>query len=199
MPGSNRSDVDLLQSIHLNNEQAFNELFERHWSKVYAVSYRYVRDEETALEITHDIFLNIWNNRHKLNITSFKSYVVTSASYHAIRKKQQSKATPIDYVGSYEQDGEFNIGDKLCETNSGEEKIYAEEFNSRVLLMLEDLPARCREIYLLSRHDNLSITEIAAKLNISKRTVENQLTVALKHLRTILNCSGLLIILAAYQ
>jgi len=48
---------------------------------------------------------------------------------------------------------------------------------------LNDLPKKCREIYILSRKENLTISEIAQKLNISKRTVENQLTNALKHLR----------------
>ena len=101
MPNSDHSDLELLNRIFYNDEKAFNLLFERHWSRVYAVSFRYVKDEELALEIAHDIFLNIWNKRHSLSISSFRSYVVTSASYHGIRKNQQKKAIPLKYLDSY--------------------------------------------------------------------------------------------------
>ncbi|KRT14431.1 hypothetical protein ASU31_19245 [Pedobacter ginsenosidimutans] len=195
MPTSNYTDSELLQLILLNDEKAFNALFERHWSKVYAVCYRYVRDEESALEITHDIFLNIWNKRAQLNINSFKNYVLTSASYRGIRKKQQINAIPIDYVEDYSRDGHPLTVTHLYAANTGEEKIRAEEFETKITLILSELPKRCREIYLLSRKENLSINEISVKLNISKRTVENQLTAALKHLRHGLKYSGILLIL----
>lgn len=194
MPTSDHTDPELLQLILLDDEKAFNALFDRYWSKVYAVCYRYVKDEETALEITHDIFLNIWKRRHELNIGSFKNYVLTSASYRGIRKKQELKALPINYIEDYSHDHTFALGNRST-INKGEEKIGQEEFDARIIQMLNELPKRCREIYLLSRKENLSITEIAIKLNISKRTVENQLTAALKHLRHGLKYSGILLIL----
>ena len=76
--------------------------------------------------------------------------------------------------------------------NAGDEKMLIAEMDRKVKISLEELPGRCREIYLLSRQEQLSITEIAQKLNISKRTVENQLTIALKHLRTMLKYTGML-------
>ncbi|MGM9478263.1 RNA polymerase sigma factor [Pedobacter sp. GSP4] len=195
MPTSDYTDPELLQLILLNDEKAFNSLFERHWPKVYAVCYRYVKDEESALEITHDIFLNIWNMRGQLSISSFKNYVLTSASYRGIRKRQQINAIPISYVETYIHDEDcYNINHPYT-ANTGEEKISEEEFESRIMLMLGGLPKRCREIYLLSRKENLTISEISIKLNISKRTVENQLTAALKHLRHALKYSGILLIL----
>jgi len=192
MPNSDYSDLELLNRILYNDEKAFNLLFERHWLRVYAVSFRYVKDEELALEIAHDIFLNIWNKRHSLSISSFRSYVVTSASYHGIRKNQQKKAIPLKYVESYAQDGEGQISDHPTVYNTGEEKILLAELDQKVKISLEELPSRCREIYLLSRQQHLSITEIAEKLGISKRTVENQLTIALKQLRAMLKYTGVL-------
>lgn len=192
MPNSDYSDPELLNRILYNDEKAFNLLFERHWLRVYAVSFRYVKDEELALEIAHDIFLNIWNKRHSLSISSFRSYVVTSASYHGIRKNQQKKAIPLKYIENYAQDGEGQISDHPTVCNTGEEKILLAELDQKVKISLEELPSRCREIYLLSRQQHLSITEIAEKLGISKRTVENQLTIALKHLRAMLKYTGML-------
>ena len=177
------SDPELIAAIINNDEKAFNELFERHWARVYTVAHKYVRDEEACLEITHDIFLNIWNKRHQLNINSFKAYILTAASYHGIRKRQMLKAVPIDYV----EDFGIDINPyKEITLNAGETHIRQQEMELRVDTLLNDLPKRCREIYFLSRKENLSIAEIALKLNISKRTVENQLTNALKHLRTTL-------------
>lgn len=190
------TDQELFYKVVLDDMNAFNELFERHWAKVYAVAFRYVKDRELALEIAHDIFVNIWTKRKHLNIDSFQNYVVTAASYHGIRKNRALKAIPISYVEDY-LDNENILPSALNfqNANLGEQKIQEEEFHSNISLLLESLPNRCREIYLMSRKDNLSIQEIAISLNISKRTVENQLTAALKHLRTAMKYSGLLIIL----
>jgi RNA polymerase sigma-70 factor (ECF subfamily) len=179
------TDSELIEAILNNDEQAFNQLFERYWSRVYAVAYKYVKDEELSLEITHDIFINIWNKRHQLHIDNFKGYVITAASYHGIRKKHILKAIPIKYVEDYEySESNVNCIGGLSVTNEGEENISRNEFNLKVDSLLDGLPKKCREIYLLSRKDHLTINEIADRLNISKRTVENQLTSALKHLRT---------------
>ncbi|WP_316797918.1 sigma-70 family RNA polymerase sigma factor [Pedobacter frigidisoli] len=190
------TDLELFDKIVLDDMSAFNELFNRHWAKVYGVAIRYVKDEELALEIAHDIFVNIWNKRSQLNIDAFQNYVVTSASYHGIRKSKALKAMPITYVEDYIE-SEQNVLklQPYSSVNLGEQKIAEEEFNSAIASSLESLPNRCREIYLMSRHENLSIAEIALKLEISKRTVENQLTAALKHLRTAMKLSGILIIL----
>ncbi|MEO7214691.1 sigma-70 family RNA polymerase sigma factor [Mucilaginibacter sp.] len=179
------TDSQLIEAILNNDEQAFNQLFERYWSRVYAVAYKCVKDEELSLEITHDIFINIWNKRSQLHIENFKAYVVTAASYHGIRKRQTLKATPIQYVEDYEYVEDYDYAtNHRSDANEGEAKLCRHDFDIKVESLLNDLPKKCREIYLLSRKDNLTITEIAEKLNISKRTVENQLTSALKHLRT---------------
>lgn len=190
------TDPELIEAILQNDEKAFNQLFERYWSRVYAIAYRYVKDEEASLEITHDIFLNIWNKRHELQINSFKNYVITAASYHGIRKKQTLRSIPIQYVEDYEytEDEAYSFNN-LSAINQGETKIWQNEFDSKVDTLLNELPKRCREIYTMSRKDNLSIKEISIRLNISTRTVENQLTNALKHLRTALKCMLILILL----
>jgi RNA polymerase sigma-70 factor (family 1) len=185
MLSDNLTDSELFEAIILNDEKAFNQLFERHWFKVYSVAYKYVKDEESALEIAHDIFLNIWSKRHQLQINSFKSYVITAASYHGIRKKQTTAGVPVQYVEDY---GHFeNERVQVAHSharNQGELNIGEKEINETIEDLLNSLPKRCREIYYMSRRDNLSISEIAVRLNISKRTVENQLTTALKHLRS---------------
>ncbi|RKR80319.1 RNA polymerase sigma-70 factor (ECF subfamily) [Mucilaginibacter gracilis] len=194
MPHINVTDSELFEAIKLNNQKAFNQLFERHWFKVYSVAYRYVKNEEDALEIAHDIFLNIWNKRQQLSINSFKSYVITAAGYHGIRKRQTTAKLAVQYVEDYD-----NLQHEALSSsqNQGECNIDEKEINETVETLLNNLPRRCREIYHMSRKENLSITEIAEKLGISKRTVENQLTTALKHLRTALKYYIILIVIAS--
>lgn len=190
---TNSTDSELFEAIILNNEKAFNQLFERHWLRVYSIGYRYVKNEEDALEITHDIFLNIWNKRHQLQINSFKSYVVTAASYHGIRKRQTNATSALQYVEDYDVLENETL---QHEQNRGECNVGEQEINVTVDTLLNKLPKRCQEIYLMSRQEQLSITEIAERLGISKRTVENQLTTALKHLRTGLKYYIILIMVA---
>ena len=194
MLSRNLTDSELFEAIILDDEKAFTQLFERYWFKVYSVAYKYVKDEEDALEIAHDIFLNIWNKRHQLHISSFNAYLTTAASYHGIRERQKMKATPIQYIEDYQykEDAAFLLIGRQA-YNEGEIKLGENEINEKIKLLLNDLPKRCREIYYLSRRDNLSISEIAAKFDISKRTVENQLTTALKHLRSSLKYIVLLV------
>lgn len=192
----NTPDALLLEAVYNNDEKAFNLLFERHWSKVYTAVFKYVKDREACLDITHDIFLNIWNKRHELNIRSFNSYVITAGSYHGIRKRQCMKASPLMYVEDYEYTEATEYANcHRADFNGGEMSIDLCELNLEVDNLLNDLPKRCRQIYTMSRKENLSISEISDQLNISKRTVENQLTNALKHLRTCLKYVGLIVLL----
>ncbi len=121
--------------------------------------------------------------------------MVTAASYHGIRKRQTLRAVPIDYVEDFAAETDLlNTGQPVA-CNDGEANIWKQELEQKVDVLLSELPSRCREIYLLSRRDNLTIAEIAERLSISKRTVENQLTNALKHLRTSLKYAVLFFVL----
>ncbi|SEQ95658.1 RNA polymerase sigma factor [Pedobacter rhizosphaerae] len=194
------TDLQLFEEMASDNMHAFNELFERHWSKVYAVAFRYVKDESFALEIAHDIFVNIWNKRKTLQIDYFGGYVATAASYHGIRKSRQMKTQALVYLDDY-QTNEIILpaGSEPSISNLGEQRINEADLSSEINNLLEQLPKRCREVYLLSRQEQLNITEIAERLGISKRTVENQLTTALKHIRNALTYSALWAILFQNQ
>jgi len=172
------SDSELWRQIQLDNNRAFELLFSRYWSAVYTTSFTYLKDEEACTELVHDIFLNIWRNRHGLEISSFKNYLTMASRYQVYKLVKKGKASPITFVEEY--DALPNSGYAM---NLGEEKITYQEMESSIEGVLEKLPKKCREIFMLSRFDNLSNQEIAEKLGISKRTVENQITIALKLLR----------------
>lgn len=182
------SDDELWVAIKNNELKAFNIIFERYWSAVYSASFHYIKDAEICSEITHDIFLNIWNRRQSLDIHSIKAYLTSSARYHVYKREKRVRSIDLKYVENY-------IGVNESSTqNTAEEHINCNELKTKINSYLEELPHRCREIFLLSREEHLSNDEIANRLSISKRTVENQITNALKHLRISLKHLGIIMI-----
>lgn len=178
MPDKNLPDDDLWRAIKSESIPAFELLVERYWEAVYTTAFSYLQEKEIAMEIANDTFLNIWQKKHVLDIGSFKSYLTTSARYHVYKVLKAKKALKLAYVADYENLSSVNVS-----INTGEEKIRHLNLQSEIDALLSALPARCREIFLLSRLGNLTNTEIAEKLSISKRTVENQISIAQRYVQ----------------
>lgn len=170
------SDEILLNLMKAGDLDSFNILFERYWEKLFTTVFSICPDTEVCSEIVHDIFLNLWLKRDKLQIEYFKGYITASARYQVYRYVKSIKKKTIEYRE------ELDFGN-LVAVNDGESNIQYRELERKVEEELEELPSRCREIFTLSRMEQLTNDEIAARLDISKRTVENQLTYALRHLR----------------
>lgn len=175
------TDAELWTAICRDDKKAFDALFERYWTLIYNTAYTYLKDEDSASQIVHDIFLNLWRKRQEYEINSFKGYLSTAARYHVYKALKARKATNIIYVEDYAL-----LDNGQQSRNQGEENINTGELENALENTLGRLPKRCREIFTLSRTDQMSNDEIAEKLSISKRTVENQLTTALQYLRNAL-------------
>ena len=176
MHSNTSSDSVLFDLVKKGDLSSFNMLFDKYWEKLYATVFSVCSDREICSEIVHDIFLNLWLKRESLQIVNFKAYIQASARYHVYRHLKQLKNQSLEY----REDLEFS---ELSVVNDGELNIRYSELEKNIERELGELPGRCREIYTLSRREHLSNDEIASRLDISKRTVENQLTHALRHLR----------------
>lgn len=175
---SNLTDNLLWRSVCAGSTTAFRALIDRHWEAVYTTAFSYLQDRDMAMEISNDTFLNIWQKRDLLDIHSFRNYLTTSARYHVYKVLKAKRALKLAYVADYD-----NISNLNVTYNSGEDKIRYMDIRSEIETHLSALPPRCREIFLLSRLGNLTNTEIAEKLSISKRTVENQISIAQKYVQ----------------
>ncbi|MGJ1432539.1 RNA polymerase sigma factor [Sphingobacterium spiritivorum] len=173
-----KTDQELWFSIQTQDcQSSFALLFDRYWSLLFRTAFSYLKDKEQSEEITHDIFFNIWNKRHQLQITSFPAYLHASARYHVykyIRNKEKSRLQFTDDLSAISHDTNYNIAI---------DKLESEELDITLRNILSKLPKRCQEIFIMSRFENLKNEEIAEKLQISQRTVENQITIALRHIR----------------
>jgi len=165
--------VDLLKS---DNMAAFDELYDRHWEMLYDIACKKLGDKEDAKDIVHDVFLLLWNNRDSLNIyKSLSGFLFITLKNKIIDKHRLSinrlkKHTEIASTTEVQQ-------------NTIYDQVYYNELNNFLNQQIDQLPEKMREIYRLSREENLSIEEIADRLSISSQTVKNQITMALKRLR----------------
>jgi RNA polymerase sigma-70 factor (family 1) len=187
------TDSELWDLITGDNCKAFDVLFERYWTVIYGTAFSYLKDTDSATQIVHDIFLNIWEKRKVYKIDCFKQYLSSAARYHVFKQFKAKRASSLVYVEDYE-----SIAAMQHSRNQGEDDICYLELEYALNTSLHQLPKRCREIFSLSRTDNLTNEEISQRLGISKRSVENQLTTALQFVRSYLKYTVILIFIVLY-
>ncbi|MDB5019662.1 MAG: polymerase sigma-70 factor [Pedobacter sp.] len=182
------TDSELWDSIASDNSKAFDVLFERYWTVVYGTAFSYLKDTDASTQIVHDIFLAIWEKRKVYKINCFKQYLCSAARYHVYKQLKVKKSSNLVYVEDYENSSLMDHS-----RNQGDEKVRYLELERDLHNSLHQLPKRCREIFSLSRTDNLTNEEISQRLGISKRSVENQLTTALQFVRSYLKYTIILL------
>jgi RNA polymerase sigma-70 factor (ECF subfamily) len=173
-------DSVLWNEVQKNNSNAFALLFKRYWSAAFTSAFAHLKDKGACADLVQDTFLSIWGRRHNLAIDSFKPYLQASTRYHVYRFMRAKRVSPMFYTDDFSK-VTLDTGHMI---QSPEVSTF--ELQKEIDQFLVRLPKRCREIFCLSRKENLSNDEIAILLEISKRTVENQLTHALREIRILL-------------
>jgi len=174
---SSLSDAELWILILNDDYRAFTALFNRHWLKMYNTALRYLHDEQASEEVVHDLFLNIWNRKSHLNISEFDKYFKAATRYQVYAYLKKHKESSLVYLDTFAESYDAR------NYNNADRNIAYQELESRLNKHLTLLPLRCKEIFLMSRMQHFTNFEIAQKLGINKRTVENQLTHALQSIR----------------
>lgn len=165
------SDEELVRLIAQGKESAYYTLFERHWERLYKISLGITRDEEIAKDVVQEVMLSVWKRRETLTVEKVGAYLSRSA------KLQSLKTLRDAHLEKYETLFDVHIA------GSPAEQLEAADLQASLAQALAGLPERCREVFLLSREEELSNAEIAQKLNISQRTVETHISNALSHLK----------------
>jgi RNA polymerase sigma-70 factor (ECF subfamily) len=176
----------LVLNLSKGNLLAFNTLYAEYSNRLYRFAFGYLKSEAEAEELVQEVFTIIWEKRADLKAElSFKSFLFTIA-FNIIKKHFRTKA----YLSEYFKTG---IGADLDMQTS--QKVTHDSLYQYITELVNQLPWRRKEIFIKSRFGGLSIKEIAEELKISHKTVENQLTDALKFIRTNLNRENIPIIL----
>jgi RNA polymerase sigma-70 factor (ECF subfamily) len=180
------NELQLVRNLSKGNLLAFNTLYKEYSGRLYRFAYGYLKSEVEAEELVQEVFTIIWEKRADLkDELSFKSFLFTIA-FNIIRKHFRTRTYLSEYFKTLP-------GNDLDMDTA--QKITYDSLYQYIAELVNQLPDRRREIFIKSRFDGLSIKEIAEKLKISHKTVENQLTDALKFIRTNLNKESIPVIL----
>ena len=179
---NNQTDIKgesvLVKELSKGNILAFNTLFREYGKRLYRFAFGYLKSEDEAEELVQEVFTIIWEKRADLKEElSFKAYLFTIA-FNIIRKHFRTKAQLSEFFKT-------GAGDDLDMQTT--QKINYDSLYQYVTELVNQLPEKRRIIFEKSRFEGLSIKEIAEEFKISHKTVENQLTEALKFIRINLN------------
>lgn len=157
-------------------ETLLEQIYKQSWRKLYYICYSRLQNTEQSMDIVQNVFRSVWEKRNDLQIDdNFEIYLVQAVKWQlsnyyrdkAIEEKSLQEFTIHQQTTSDETEAQF------------EYKVLCQQIKT----LVDQLPDRCREVYKLSREEGLKNPQIAQKLLITEKTVENQLTKALSYLR----------------
>jgi RNA polymerase sigma-70 factor (family 1) len=170
-------EKELLRRLRLSDDEAFTEIYNLYWKRLFIVAAQKLQNLPEAEEIVQDIFLDLWKRREELNILQcLNSYLSVCVKYKVINVLAR-RSLQIRY------NEEANLHAD-CSDLSTEENLRLDELKMQLLKETAKLPEKCRLVFQMSREEGYSQKQIAKKLNIAQKTVEAHLSKALRSLRT---------------
>ena len=166
---------ELLNGSH----KAYELIFISYYGKIKFFITGFIKSEEIAEELAQDIFLKLWENRASIDKTKSFGYFLYTMARNTTFNFLKHNLVHSTYVQRTKFDENLSL--------SPEEQVYADEIGLLVAMAVKKMPEQRRKIYELSREEGLPNEEIAKRLNISKKTVENQLSLALKELKQVVS------------
>lgn len=167
-------EILLVRELAKSNVLAFNTLYKKYSGRLYKFANGYLKSKTESEELVQEVFTIIWDRRLQLKEElSFKSFLFT-ISFNLIQRHFRTKAHIAEYLKTrVEKDIDLQTP----------QKINYDSLHQYLTGLVDQLPLKRKEIFIKSRFEGLSIKEIAAEMGISHKTVENQLTDALRFIR----------------
>ena len=182
------TDQLLLKQIQADNMLAFDELYKRYHKRLFHFANYILKSKTDSENIVHDVFLKLWEKRHSIQkVQPYLFSIAYNSTISAIRKKV-SEQKFIDHIKSLPVSWEEPVNVDL----------EYRDLSEKASLIIDSLPKRQKEVYLLSREEGLSYKEIAQKMSISVNTVENHLVKALRSIRQEMSKLSILGLLFSY-
>lgn len=168
---------DHINFIRNGNEAAFEKVFKMYFKNLHAFAYTFMKNDDIAEEIVQNVFFRIWEKRDQLQIDdSLKAYL-----YRAVHNESLNHLKHLKVKSSFQ----LQYSDHMESSNSDvSNEMIASELENNIQKAINELPQQCRTIFQMSRYEQLKYHQIADHLNISIKTVENQMGKALKVLRS---------------
>ncbi len=169
------TDTDLMKLLADGDEHAFSEIYARHWERMYKTGYYILKNEHAGKDIVQEIFIWLWEHRSKVNIQSLQPYLIAAVKF---------KVANFIRAGNIRHHFFTDLKEFTPPALSNSSEIVElKQLKQIIRQTVEDLPEKCQEIFRLSREHYLTNQQIAERLHLSVKTVESQMTKALRKLR----------------
>lgn len=166
----------LLERLAADDEKAFAEIYERYWERLFAMAYRRLEDKQEAEDVVHDVFTALWAHRRETVVERLEHYLAVATKYAVLVRIRNSNRRR-DLLQGMPLPGMAAAADERLDQRRLLESLHQ---------AVERLPERCRLVFRYSREVGLPVREIARLLHISPKTVEHQLSKALRELRFVM-------------
>lgn len=170
------NEKDLLYKLSQGDEKAFEEIFSKYYQQLVVFATKFVYDIDLSRDLVQEVIVNFYEKHRVIEIhTSLKAHLYQSVRNRCLNyiKREQVIRTHHSSIYSDKKDDEQIFYDKMEET----------ELENRIFQVIKSLPKQCQRIFEMSRFEGKSNSDIAEELSISKRTVETQISNALKKIR----------------
>ncbi|MBO9570924.1 MAG: RNA polymerase sigma-70 factor, partial [Chitinophagaceae bacterium] len=156
-----------------NDEQAFSHIYDRYWKSLYVTANNILQNPTAAQDIVQEVFTSLWQRRNIAEIDNLKSYLYQATRFQVFKAIREEKNDHAFY----------NRLKIVTQELFHEDPIVFRDLQHLIDNSIDSLPDDQKEIFMLSRTDGLTYAQIAERKNISVKTVEKKMSLALKHLR----------------
>lgn len=184
------------QNSKENNIYYFQKIFLKYYTLLCIYAFRYVKDSNIVEDIVQDVFTSVWEKKSDIDFSLPIKPLLYKYTHNKALDYLKSSSFKIEKLEEYTGFEALDSYVRNLVTNQAEEDFNLKELNTEIQTCISRLPDRCKEVYNLSRINNMKNREIADKLGINIKTVEKHISKALYEIRQHLDKKGLLPILA---
>lgn len=162
-------DPKLTALLSQGDRKAFGEIYHRYWAELFNSAYKRLKNREQCIDVVQDVFADLWKRRETVIIENYGAYLHAAVRYQVFRLAARKRIIPAFY----------ELYDTIATSPfHADNDLNRKELEELTEVWLNSLPRKRKEIFLLQFRENLSTKEIADHLNISQKTVQNQLGLA---------------------
>lgn len=167
-------DSELQARVKNRDYQAFEILFDRYWKQLYSFAMRIHKEADVCQDIVQEIFISFWEKHSQETILNLEAYLLRAVRYRVANHIRDLKFDSIH----------LQVLESIPYPVETDKDLIYQDFEGIILSEIEKLPPKCRNVFMMSRFETFSNSEIAKKLNISERTVEKHISEAVKFLKS---------------
>lgn len=171
---NSENEQSLFALLRQGDEKAFAQIYKSYWPELYNAAYKRLPEKEKCKDIIQNVFTDLWNRKGDLELANPAAYLHTSVKFQVLKQ-----ITRVPKNSSFSERFETELISPLT-TDSG---VLEKEAKKLVELYIQALPTKRKNIFVMHYYEGLSTANIAVRLNVSRKTVQNQLTTASHGLR----------------